>query len=61
VNGKHFKTQYAPFEMVKVPVGKISLHLYNSTLDLEDQITLEIEKKDQTKRVQSTLKPRPKK
>jgi serine/threonine-protein kinase len=61
VNGKLFKTQYAPFEMVKVPVGKISLHLYNGTLDLEDQITLEIEKKDQTKRVQSTLKPRPKK
>lgn len=57
VNGKYWRTIYAPFEMLPVPTGKISLQLYNSTLDLEDQIAVEVEK-NRSKQVQSSLKPK---
>jgi serine/threonine-protein kinase len=57
VNGVFFKTQYAPFELLKLPVGRISVRLYNGTLDLEDQVSVDIEK-NKTKQVQSNLKPR---
>lgn len=57
VNGKYWRTIYAPFEMLPVPTGKISLQLYNSTLDLEDQISVEVEK-NRSKQVQSSLKPK---
>lgn len=57
VNGKYWRTIYAPFEMLPVPTGRISLQLYNSTLDLEDQILVEVEK-NRSKQVQSSLKPK---
>jgi len=57
VNGKYWRTIYAPFEMLPVPTGKVSLQLYNSTLDLEDQISVEVEK-NRAKQVQSSLKPK---
>ena len=57
VNGQYWGRKYAPFEMLPVPTGKISLQLYNATLDLEDQIPVEIEK-NRTKQVQSNLRPR---
>lgn len=57
VNGQYWGRKYSPFEMLPVPVGKIELQLYNSTLDLEDKIPVEIEK-NRTKQVQSNLRPR---
>jgi serine/threonine protein kinase len=57
VDGKYWNRKYAPFEMMPVPLGKIELQLYNSTLDLEDRIMLEVEK-NRTKQVQSNLRPR---
>ncbi len=57
VDGTYWGRKYAPFEMLPVPTGKISLQLYNATLDLEDQIALQVEK-NRTKQVQSNLRPR---
>lgn len=57
VNGQLWGRKYAPFEMLPVPLGKVELLLYNSTLDLEDRIQIELEK-NRTKQVQSNLKPK---
>lgn len=57
IDGTYWGRKYAPFEMLPVPTGKISLQLYNATLDLEDQIAVEIEK-NRTKQVQANLRPR---
>jgi serine/threonine protein kinase len=58
VNGKYWGRKYAPFEMLAVPIGKIDLQLYNSTLDLEDKIQVEVDRNNRTKQVQSNLRPR---
>lgn len=58
-NGKVAGRKYAPFERLQVPTGKITIHLYNKTLDLEDQVVVEIEK-NRVKQVQSYLKARKK-
>ena len=57
LNGHLWGRKYAPFEMLPVPLGKLELQLYNSTLDLEDKIQVEVEK-NRTKQVQSNLKPK---
>ncbi|MBC7386486.1 MAG: serine/threonine protein kinase [Cryobacterium sp.] len=57
VNGKFWGQKYAPFEMMKVPTGKLDIRFYNSTLDLEDKIQVDIDRKH-PKQIQSNLKPR---
>ncbi|MBS1961062.1 MAG: serine/threonine protein kinase [Bdellovibrionales bacterium] len=57
VNGQFWAQQFAPFEMLPVPVGKLKLYFYNSTIDYEDVVEVESEK-NRTKQVQSNLHQR---